>query len=65
MTFISTVFQNVYMVKLVRIPGSGLDSRPGRVRGRDRDKLQHKDFIGKRGFNKLISLFIETIEKRE
>ena len=29
-----------------------------------RDKLQQKDFIGKRGFNKLISPFLETIEKR-
>ena len=29
-----------------------------------RDKLQHKDFIGERGFNKLISPFVETIEKR-
>ena len=29
-----------------------------------RDKLQLKDFIGKRGFSKLISPFLETIEKR-
>ena len=28
------------------------------------DKLQHKDFFGERGFNKLISPFIEMIEKR-
>ena len=29
-----------------------------------RDKLQHRDFIGERGFSKLISLFQESIEKR-
>ena len=29
-----------------------------------KDKLQYKDFIGKRGFNKLISPFVETIEKK-
>ena len=29
-----------------------------------RDKLQHRDFIGKRGFNKLISPFQEVIEKK-
>ena len=29
-----------------------------------KDKLQHKDFIGERGFSKLISPFVETIEKR-
>ena len=29
-----------------------------------RDKLQHKDFFGERGFNKIISPFIEMIEKR-
>ena len=29
-----------------------------------RDKLQHKDFISERGFSKLISPFVETIEKR-
>ena len=33
MTFISTVFENVYMVKLVRVPISGSASGPGRVRG--------------------------------
>ena len=26
--------------------------------------MQYKDFIGERGFNKLISPFLETIEKR-
>ena len=34
-TFISTVFENVYMVKLVRVPGSGLAFGPGRVQGRN------------------------------
>ena len=29
-----------------------------------KDKLQHKDFIGERGFSKLISPFLEIIEKR-
>ena len=29
-----------------------------------RDKLQHKDFIGERGFSKLISPFLEIIKKR-
>ena len=29
-----------------------------------RDKLQHKDFIGKRGFSNLISPFLETIKNR-
>ena len=29
-----------------------------------RDKLQHRDFIGERGFNKLISPFQEVIEKK-
>ena len=28
------------------------------------DKLQHKDFIGERGFNRLISPFVETIKNR-
>ena len=26
--------------------------------------MQHKDFIGKRGFNKLISLFLETVKTK-
>ena len=29
-----------------------------------RDKLQHKDFIGERGFNKWISPFQEVIESK-
>ena len=29
-----------------------------------RDKLQHRDFIGERGFSKLISPFQELIEKK-
>ena len=29
-----------------------------------RDKLQHKDFIGERGFNKLISPFLEIVESQ-
>ena len=29
-----------------------------------RDKLQHKDFIGERGFSRLISPFQEVIEKK-
>ena len=29
-----------------------------------RDKLQHRDFIGKRGFNKLISPFQEIVESK-
>ena len=29
-----------------------------------RDKLQHIDFIGERGFNKLISPFQEVIESK-
>ena len=29
-----------------------------------RDKLQHRDIIGERGFSKLISPFQESIEKR-
>ena len=39
MIFISTVFENVYMVKLVRVPGSNSTSRPGRVQGRDNNIL--------------------------
>ena len=40
MTFISIVFENVYMVKLVRIPGSGSASSSGRVRGLNNDITQ-------------------------
>ena len=29
-----------------------------------RGKLLHKDFIGEKGFNKLISPFLEITEKR-
>ena len=29
-----------------------------------RDKLQHKDFIGERGFNKLVSPFQELVESK-
>ena len=29
-----------------------------------RDKLQHRDFIGKRGFNNLISPFQEIIKSK-
>ena len=29
-----------------------------------RDKLQHRDFIGERGFNKLISPFQEMVESK-
>ena len=29
-----------------------------------RNKLQNRDFISERGFNKLISPFVETIEKK-
>ena len=29
-----------------------------------RDKLQHKDFIGEKGFSRLISPFQEVIEKK-
>ena len=29
-----------------------------------KEKLKYKDFIGKRGFSKLISPFLETIKKR-
>ena len=33
--FISTIFENVYMVKLVHVPGSGSVSESVQVRGRD------------------------------
>ena len=29
-----------------------------------RDKFQHRDFIGERGFNKLISPFLEIVESK-
>ena len=38
-TFISTVFENVYMVKLVRVPRSGSASGLVQVRGRDNKSL--------------------------
>ena len=38
MTFICTVFKNVYMVKLVHVLGSGSASRLGRVWGHDKGK---------------------------
>ena len=34
-TFISIVFENVYMVKLVSVPGFDSASSPGWVRGHD------------------------------
>ena len=41
MTFISTVFENVYMVKMVRVLGSGLTSGRAWVRGHDKVRVAY------------------------